>query len=291
MIFNDFIKSIKKKNEFSLNANKINLITVEDGVIEYCTFGKGEPIILIIGYASTLSAWDIRFLYKLSQAYKVIVFNNRNTGGKFFENTENYFMTDLAHDIEKLRIGLSLNKVYICGISMGGMIAQLYASLYPNNLKKLILINTVPPGNLAISPNEKVIKILKTLNKSNIINYFKMLNLLFPNLWKIIFVPIYHFKPKNSTIIAPSSTIEQQQLAIEQWIIEPQAECILKNIISPTLILCAEKDKLIPPENSKIINKYLKNSQLITYANGGHIMIYQYPLKLASTIINFLLTA
>lgn len=290
MIFNDFIEAIKKKNEFSLNMNEIISIAIEDRVIEYCIFGEGEPLILIIGYASTLSAWDIRFLYKLSQSYKIIVFNNRNTGKKFFKDTENYFMSDLAHDVEKLRIGLNLKKVSVCGISMGGMIAQIYASLYPNNLKKLILINTVPPGNLAISPNEKVVKILKTLNKINPLNYFKMLNLLFPNLWKIIFIPIYHFKPKNNTIIAPPRTIEKQQIAIEQWIVEPQAEDILKNIITPTLILCAEKDKLIPPENSKIINKYLKNSQLITYANGGHIMIYQYPIKLASIIINFLLT-
>ena len=115
-----------------------------------------------------------------------------------------------------------------------------------------------------------------------------MLNLLLPSIWQIFHIPLYHFKPKNSTIIAPSDTIRKQQIAIEQWIIEPQGETFLNNITAPTLILCAEQDALIPPENSKVINKYLKHSKLITYSNGGHIMIYQYPKKLAAAIINFL---
>lgn len=50
---------------------------------------------------------------------------------------------NLVEQIEEVRKALNLNKFYILGHSWGGWLAQLYAAKYGNNLKGLILSNTL----------------------------------------------------------------------------------------------------------------------------------------------------
>src|SRR5215217_3474270 len=64
-----------------INNNIINLqdivtkqARVGDIDISYKTFGKGDPILLIMGYAGSMYAWDPVFLKELSTNHTVIIF-------------------------------------------------------------------------------------------------------------------------------------------------------------------------------------------------------------------------
>jgi len=274
----------KKSSYISYNAEQM-FLKVPEGAIEYSTFGKGEPLILVTGTATSMNGWDLRFLDELAKSHEVIVFSNRNTGGSKFSPKE-YSIECLANDIESIRVGLNLSLISLTGISLGGAIAQQYACMYPQNLKHLTLINTFPPGNLMVQPKDDIIKMLENISKNKLPNYLSLAKLLFPSLWSFFTVAIFHFKAGKSKNLVPKSTLHEQVSIIKNWSTHANPTAILENIKVPTTIIVGEMDKLVPPANSKILNQNIKNSKLISFKSGRHIIFFQYPEWLAQVIIN-----
>jgi len=48
-------------------------------------------------------------------------------------------------DIDELRKHLGKEQILLCGLSWGGGLSQAYASFYPNNVKKMVLVSTIGP--------------------------------------------------------------------------------------------------------------------------------------------------
>jgi len=281
----DFLRYIFNKKKYIVNSARAKTLPVLGGQIEYCRFGGGSPIVLIIGYAAGMNGWDIRFLNELAAANEVIVFNNRNVGRSI--NPIDYTVEDMANDVELLRTGLNLGKISVCGISLGGVIAQQYAFAYPENLESLILINSFPPGDLSILPSDDVQNTLRNITKGTFTAYWKMMKLLFPSIWQELSLILFSFKRAGGINLVSSETILQQQSAIEKWINFFNPESFLKMISAPTLILVGRLDELLPPQNSILLKKYLCNAELMEFSTGGHIMIYQNPVEIAQAISGY----
>jgi pimeloyl-ACP methyl ester carboxylesterase len=137
--------------------------------IEYETFGNrsGRPLLLIIGLGGQLIVWSEEVLKQLvDEGHFVIVFDNRDTGlsskmeeagvpdipgtlaalmkGEKIKVPYTYY--DMGDDAVGLLDALGIEKAHICGMSMGGAIAQTMAISHPTRLLSLILIYS-PTGN------------------------------------------------------------------------------------------------------------------------------------------------
>jgi pimeloyl-ACP methyl ester carboxylesterase len=131
--------------------------------IEYETFGEPDSpaLLLIIGLAGQLIDWDEKLCHQLAQkGHYVIRFDNRDAGlsSKIEEAGEPdimkiiealmrgetinppYTIEDMAADTVGLLDALGIEKAHICGMSMGGMIAQTIALNYPKRVLSLISI-------------------------------------------------------------------------------------------------------------------------------------------------------
>lgn len=131
--------------------------------IEYETFGDPDspPLLLIIGLSLQLIDWDEELCRQLAQrGHYVIRFDNRDTG--LSSKLEDagvpdipgvieglmrgepvdlpYTIEDMAADAVALLDALGIEKAHICGMSMGGMIAQTIALEYPERVLSLISI-------------------------------------------------------------------------------------------------------------------------------------------------------
>lgn len=129
--------------------------------------GKPEhpTILLIMGLGAQLLYWPDFFCKSLiDQGYRVIRFDNRDIGlsskirhkgprlntfklmGRFALGLQNqgapYTLYDMADDVALLLERMGLEKTYIIGASMGGMIAQILAARYPDKVEKLGLMFT-----------------------------------------------------------------------------------------------------------------------------------------------------
>ena len=129
--------------------------------------GKPEhpTILLIMGLGAQLLYWPDFFCKSLiDQGYRVIRFDNRDIGlsskirhkgprlntfklmGRFALGLQNqgapYTLYDMADDVALLLERMGLEKTYVIGASMGGMIAQILAARYPDKVEKLGLMFT-----------------------------------------------------------------------------------------------------------------------------------------------------
>ncbi len=120
--------------------------------IWYESEGAGEPLILIAGGPGFSHAYFHPFFSALADSYRVIYFDAFGTGkSERAKSAKEYSMAAAVEDVEALRKALKLEKVNVLGHSYGGFVAQVYAIKYPNAVKRLVLSNTFPSGNISQS--------------------------------------------------------------------------------------------------------------------------------------------
>jgi pimeloyl-ACP methyl ester carboxylesterase len=116
----------------------------------------GEPLVLIMGLATQMIAWDPEFCAMLAErGFRVIRFDNRDIGrstrirGAGMPNVLNlvagrgeppYRLRDMAADTIGLMDHLGIGSAHVVGASMGGMIAQCVAIGHPQRVRSLVSI-------------------------------------------------------------------------------------------------------------------------------------------------------
>jgi len=139
-------------NIIKLDSIPSKQVKVGDMGISYKIFGKGDPILLIMGYAGSMYGWDPVFLKGLSTNHTVIVFDNRGIGNTTV-GSKNFTIDQFAKDSAGLLDALKINESDVLRYSMGGMIAQQLTLNYPDKVDNLIIYASYCGGKQSIPPN------------------------------------------------------------------------------------------------------------------------------------------
>ena len=119
-------------------------VQADDTETYYERRGDGPPIVFIHGALSDHTAADQQ-MEAFSEGYTAIAYDVRGHGRTTNPRNEPYSIDRLAEDLHAFITALGLDRPVICGVSMGGMIAQVYASRYPDQLSGLVLADTFTP--------------------------------------------------------------------------------------------------------------------------------------------------
>jgi pimeloyl-ACP methyl ester carboxylesterase len=119
----------------------------------------GAPLVLIIGYGSTMAEWDPTFVRHLVRHRRVILFDNRAIGNST-GSTRGLTIVTMAHDAAGLIRILKLGTTDVLGWSMGGFIAQQLAIQDPRLVRRLILASTDPGSTHTLAGKSRVIDVL-----------------------------------------------------------------------------------------------------------------------------------
>jgi pimeloyl-ACP methyl ester carboxylesterase len=262
---------------------QVKSVPVGDISIAYKVLGHGDPLVLIMGYSSTMDMWDPLFLDNLSTKYKVIIFDNRGMG-----NTTappgNFSIAQFANDTAGLMAALDIKKAHIMGWSMGSFVAQELAIRYPENVDKIILYAGDCGGKETVMPSPQVLKDLANTSGSQEERGMRLFNLLFPKDWLSKQPAFFKWFPLPKETSLPDN-IERQAQAIATW----SGACDrLGSIKSPTLVVTGTEDVITPPENSFILAQRINVSWLVQFEGAGHGLMYQYPDRLAKIVEDFI---
>ena len=271
----------KEEEDHSITEEK--RVQVGDINIAYRVLGQGDPIVLIMGYSSTMDMWDPRFLDNLSSNYRVIIFDNRGMG-----NTTappgNFSIAQFANDTVGLMAALGIEKAHILGWSMGSFVAQELAIRYPERVDKIILYAADCGGKEAVMPSPQVLKNLSDTSGTPEEIGMRQFNLLFPKDWLSKQPPFYKWFPLPKETPLPEN-IQRQTQAIATW---PGTCDRLGSIKSPALVVTGAEDVIAPPENAFILAQRIKASWLVQFEEAGHGLMYQYPDRLAKIVEDFI---
>jgi pimeloyl-ACP methyl ester carboxylesterase len=116
----------------------------------------GEPLLLVMGLATQMIAWDEEFCAMLAErGFRVVRFDNRDIGRStrirsggmpnavdmmIGRGTPAYRLRDMAADTVGLMDHLGIDSAHVVGASMGGMIAQTVAIEHPDRVRSLVSI-------------------------------------------------------------------------------------------------------------------------------------------------------
>ena len=258
--------------------------TVRVGKIRlgYREFGSGRPLVLIMGYAGTIDAWDPAFTDALARRHRVVLFDNRGVArstGAPSTISVGRMADDTAGLIRRLRLG----RPDVLGWSMGGFIAQSLAVRHPRALRRLVLAATGPRfPRYTQAPLEVEAQLF------NLSSVASLVDLLFPpdqpaarNGW-VTRVS----RRRNFEQISPQ-TLAGQGRALVDWGTKPGVENP-RRIRARTLVAEGDSDRLIPPVNSRTLAGTIRGARLKLYPDAAHAFLFQERASFEPLVERFL---
>ena len=139
--------NVVNKTPYGNNPKAGHYVQTKDAKIYYEVYGKGQPIVLLHGglFGSTVEFAD--FIDQLKQKFQVIAISTRGHG-KSELGTEPLTLEQRATDAMTVINAVSKDSVIILGFSDGGYSAYKLGAMYPERVKKMIVIGAgeVRPG-------------------------------------------------------------------------------------------------------------------------------------------------
>jgi pimeloyl-ACP methyl ester carboxylesterase len=112
--------------------------------MHYLAAGKGEPVILMHGYAQTSHMWR-PLMKELAKTHLVIAPDLRGFGDTT-KAESGYEKKAMAQDVHALAQSLGIGKAGIVGHDIGLMVAYAYAAQYPGEVTRIALLDAFIPG-------------------------------------------------------------------------------------------------------------------------------------------------
>ena len=269
-------------------------VTANGIQIEYETFGSplSRPLLLIVGLGAQMIHWDDDLCKDLSKrGHYVIRFDNRDAGlsTKFDESgvpdlveifrkinqgekvKAPYTLDDMADDAVCLLDGLGIRKAHICGMSMGGMIAQTIAIRHPSRILSLISIYSNTGNPEVPPPKTEVIGMLFT--PPRIEREARIEQML--EFFKAITGPGFPLDEKWTRKIVAESydrCFYPQGIVRQLVTILTQANRVtaLASVKAPTLVVHGTEDPLASVEGGMGTAKAIPGAQLMLIEGMGH---------------------
>jgi len=291
-------------------------IELKNATIYYEVFGaeNNETIVLISGLNTQMTRWELPFCNKLAEeGFRVICFDNRDCGKSTFTTYDSndgysfslndflqhpekypapYSLLDMADDIKDLLHSLGIRSANIVGRSMGGIIAQLFASRYPEMTQTLTLLMSSSFNPALPKPDDVLVKRMTSSSvnfKDNREAYLKEKI----GFMKAIYGSRYILNEEKEQVLIIEDEIRQsssvrpyrQIIALVTYIFNPN---VLIDIQTPTIVIHGNEDPLFSIEHATDLKNNISGSQLIIKNGMGHAIPDSLFLSLVKDISNFI---
>ena len=222
-------------------------------MLSYNDLGTGTPIVLIHGLGSKKEAWIPQ--HELANKYRLIIPDLRGHG----ETTMNEDLTikNFALDIINLLEYLKIPSAFICGLSLGGIVAQELYKQRPEIVRGLILSNTTSyiPFFLANGMIHLSNQLLQTDQQKLIDQIVK--TALYDN--------SYHKEARKAFHIRDTYIKSAKApIGINYY-------SFLPFIKKPVLLIGSTHDKVTPSINIYLMKLFIRDARLSIFRNTGHL--------------------
>ena len=276
--------------------------------LAYDSFGDKDnpPLILIMGLGTQMIAWPDELCKGLAQqGFYVVRFDNRDIG--LSEKMENahipkasrlmllsklrlpirvpYTLNDMARDVIGLMDSLGMSRAHIVGASMGGMIGQIVAALFPQRILSFTsIMSSSGDRKLPGARQDIVMDMARRAMGMDAVTMESSIAL-----WRKIGSPDY--QPSDEELAARitrsmerSNYPEGYSRHLAAIIANGSRVELLKKITAPTLVIHGKDDALVPVECGIDTAKHIRGSRLEVIVGMGHDL----PGELVPTFVQLI---
>jgi 3-oxoadipate enol-lactonase len=239
---------------------------------------KSVPLAFINPLGSDLRIWD-GLIPKFANRFAIIRYDKRGHGLSDCPPGP-YTIQDHAIDLARLLDHLQVEAVILIGISVGGLIALDFATIYPQRVKAMVLSDTAARIGTADFWNARITAVrdhgladvadtilarwfAQTFSEQNPAEYRGYYNML--------------TRTPLEGYIATCEAIRDSDLSEHA-----------RRISAKTLVLCGEDDLATPPDQVQQLAKTLKDARFEKIVKAGHLPCVEQPDKMGKKINQFL---
>jgi pimeloyl-ACP methyl ester carboxylesterase len=266
--------------------------------IELCYDSFGEPqappILLIMGLAAQMIAWDEEFCADLAaRGYRVVRFDNRDAGRSTWlggAGTPNisdalvaasqgmpieapYRLRDMAEDVVGLLDFLGISAAHIVGASMGGAIGQTLAIHHPARLLTLTSIMSTTSAPDLPPPTAEALEVLFSPAPSEETAYVEY----YARTWRVLRAGGFPLDEARDATRARQifarglnpAGVARQMVAL---IASGSRREALSRVRVPTLVIHGDADPLVPVACGVDTAESVPGSKLMVIQGMGHAL-------------------
>jgi proline iminopeptidase len=273
-------------------------------------FGNNPRMKLLLlhgGPGATHEYWECMESFLPKEGIEFIYYDQ--LGSAYSDQPQDTSLWDIhrfVEEVEQVRVALGLNKdnCYLLGHSWGGWLAQQYALKYQDNLKALIISNSMSSSPaydkyaeevLGRQLDPAVLAEIKAIEAKGDFENPRYMELLMPNFYNkfICRLPLEEwpepmmraFNKINHTIYVMMQGPSEFGMAgkLEKWDISNQ----LSTIKVPTLAIAAKYDTM-DPAHLKRMSEQVQNGSYLLCENGSHMCMWDDQPRYMSGLIKFM---
>ncbi len=260
--------------------------------LAYEVYGEGEPLILAHGYTASKEMWDGQ-IGPFSERYRVVVYDARGHGESEAPPADDpgYSLTTLVEDQRALMDHLGIERAYVGGLSMGGVIAMRFALAHPKMVRALMLFDTA--AGIA-GEGSAVVQALRA-NSAAIEAFVRSQGV--ATLVRGLYAQRAATTPGFSPDGLPSGVLQHieglQRMNVDGFlgcgrVLGDQEDVLerLPEITTPALILVGDQDFLLGP--SEQMKERLPDARFVLIKGSTHGTALWRPEEFASAVLDFL---
>jgi pimeloyl-ACP methyl ester carboxylesterase len=263
---------------------------------EYESFGweTNPPVLLIMGLGAQMTVWPQAFCEGLAaKGFRVVRYDNRDAGKSTHLSNLGapnipeimakraagetvsvpYRLEDMAADALGILRALDVRRAHIIGASMGGMIAQVFTTKYPDHVLSLTSIMSTTGNPFLPQAKPEALAAIMSPPASDSREDRIAAGM---SAWRVIGSPGY---PATDEELRANVTrdidrapydpagVARQMAAI---VAAPARDGALKEVICPALVLHGADDPLVPVEGGIDTATSIPGSKLVIVPGMGH---------------------
>ena len=258
------------------------MITLCDGIeIGYDDVGAGDPVVFLHGFPHHRGLWAPQLAALLGHA-RCIAPDLRGFG----ETTaaEPYSMDRYADDLACLLDALRIEKVVVCGLSMGGYVALAFWRRHRGRVRALILADTKAGADSEEGRRKREEMIALARDRGSAAVADSMIN-------GMVGKSTREKVPEIADSVhrmLESAPVDGVVGALRAMMSRPDSTPTLDTIDVPTLILVGEEDVLTPPKEAELLHRGIRGSRLEVISGAGHVSNLERPAAVNHVIGEFL---
>jgi len=248
--------------------------------IHYVIEGEGPVVTMSHSLGADLSMWDDQ-ARALRDRYRVLRFDTRGHG-QASAPPGPYSLEQMAEDLRGLLTGLGIAETHFVGLSMGGMIGQVFALKYPPMVRSLVLCDTTSRYPKEATPVwEERFRAVKAKGMEPMVE---------PTLQRWFTAP---FRERRRDVMDRVRTMlrgtpPQGYIGCAHAILTIDVTDQLSAVRCPALVIVGEEDPGTPVEMARAIHAALPSAELAILRSAAHLSNMEQPEEFNRVLLGFL---
>ena len=275
------------------DAQKITAVLSNGERLAYIDAGRRDApaLVLIHGYTDSARDWA-PIAPLLMPRFRLIIVDLRGHGASD-KPACCYTRFDFAYDVKLLLDALHIATADVAGHSLGSIVAQTFAELWPGSTRRLVLISSTgtsfgtsetPASNSSGRPllDEWLESVARLQDPIDPESPFMR------DWWKesMTYNPPEFVRLQRRDAAAIPAQV--WQAIADQSLIGVDLRTMLARVQAPTLLIWGARDTLVSNAGRQALRSGIANVEVRTFASFGHDLFWEDPSAAATLVISFL---